>query len=266
MNDISVDERRNKLKKWVTIGGIGVTGLVIAPIIFTAIQGMIGLAIAAGIGFMLVNFAPWFALKISNAKYRAIDAEKVSHVKKVVNAAAENPIETMTNLLQAKRQAFKEFEQNVIQAAAARDTFKTKVEKFTKRYPERAIEFQNQLSRMVDLVSRKKSALQAAQKSLEDGAMKLEEMQAYWEMAKDAIELNKAAGMDTGDQFEKLKSDTAVDSVLESMNTAFAQLEIASALAMEPDDKAVQVPLQLSQTEQTIIDIPAVAIKQHVGR
>ncbi len=266
VNEITVEEKRARLQKYVSIGALGVVGLAVSPVIFLAIGGLVGLAVAAGIGFTLVTFAPVFALKISNAKYRAIDAEKVSHIKKVVNAASENPIETMTNLLQAKREAFKVFEQNVVNAATARDTFKNKVDKFSKRYPERAVEFQNQLSRMVDLVNRKTAALKDAQKSLNDGAMKLEEMQAYWEMSKDAMELNKAAGMDTGDQFEKLKADTAVDAVLESMNRSFAELEVASALAMEPDDKTQQPAVQLTHTSPVTLDIQDVTVKQTVGK
>jgi hypothetical protein len=249
-------EKRDKLKKWATIIGLGVVGLVVAPIIFLTIKGLIGLAIAGAIGFTLVTLAPWFALKVANWKYRLIDAEKVSHIKSVTDAAAENPIETMISLLAAKRVAFETFEQNVITATAARDTFKGKVEKFTQKYPARAPEFQAQLARMVDLVKKKKEALKAAQKSLEDGSLKLEEMQAYWEMSKDAIELNKAAGMDTGDAFEKLKSDTACDAVFESMNLAFAQLEVAAALDVDTVDAATPAPAQLSNSEPVVMEVP----------
>ena len=42
------------------------------------------------------------------------------------------------------------------------------------------------------------------------------------------------AGMDTGDLYEKLKADTAVDAVFDSMNKAFAQLEVAAALDNTP--------------------------------
>lgn len=255
-NQQDIVQKRDKLNTWLKIIGLGVVGLVVAPFIFVAIGGIIGLAVAAAAGFTLIQLAPWFSLKIANWKYRLVDAEKVQHIKKVVNAAAENPIETLTSLLQAKKAAFNTFRQSVEVAAAARDTFKAKVQKFAERYPARAPEFQAQLERMTDLVERKKTALLDAKKSLEDGDIKLEEMKAYWEMSKDAIEANRAAGMDTGDVFEKLKADTACDAVFESMNTAFAQLEVAAALEVDPDDKPAQNTAQLGHSEAMVLDVP----------
>ena len=254
-NQVELAEKHHKLKGWVKVAALGGVGLIVAPVILTAIGGLVGLAVAAGTGFVLVQLAPWFALKVANWKYRLIDAEKVSHVKAVTAAAAENPIETMQNLLTAKKAAFGVFKSSVEQAVTARSNFKTKVEKFKERYPARAPEFEAQLARMTELVERKKVALADAKQSLEDGDMKLEEMKAYYEMSKDAIEANRAAGMETGDAFEKLKADTACDAVFESMNLAFAQLEVAAALDVDPDDKPAQSVAQLSHSEPTVIDV-----------
>jgi len=250
-----IEQKKQKFGGWIKGIALGVVGLLVAPFILLAIGGLLGLAVAAATAFILVQLAPWFALKVANWKYRLIEAEKVEHIKKVTEAAAENPIETLTNLLQQKRVAFKAFEQSVVQAATARDNFKGKVDKFTQRYPHRAAEFQKQLERMVDLVDRKKDALAEAKKSLEDGDMKLEEMKAYWEMSKDAIEANRAAGMDTGDAFEKLKADTACDAVFESMNRAFAELEVAAALDVDSDDKPAQPVAQLGHSEPVVLDV-----------
>jgi molybdopterin converting factor small subunit len=254
-NGIDVIAKRDRLKTWCSIGALGVVGLVVAPFIFVAIGGLVGLAVAAAIGFTLVQLAPWFSLKIANWKYRLIDAEKVSHIKEVVGAASDNPIETLTALLIAKKAAFQVFKASVEQAVTARSNFKTKVEKFKERYPARAPEFEAQLARMTDLVERKKVALNDAKQSLADGDMKLEEMQAYYEMSKDAIEANRAAGMDTGDAFEKLKADTACDAVFESMNMAFAQLEVAAALDVDEDDKPAPSVAQLAHSEPIVLDV-----------
>lgn len=260
-----VEQKKQKFSGWIKLGALAVAGFLVAPFIMLAIGGLLGLAVAAAVGFTMVQLAPWFALKIANWKYRLIDAEKVAHVKAVVGAAAENPIETLTNLLIAKKQAFKEFEAAVTTAVTARSNFKAKVEKFKQRYPARAPEFEAQLARMTDLVERKKKALTEAQKSLEEGDMKLEEMKAYWEMSKDAIEANRAAGMDTGDAFEKLKADTACDSVFESMNMAFAQLEVAAALSDDPVDEPAAAPAQLGHSEPVVLEVP-VTQTQKVSR
>lgn len=248
--------KRDKFSGWVKIAALAAVGLFVAPFIFVAIGGLVGLGIAAAVGFTLVQLAPWFALKIANWKYRLIDAEKVDHIQKVTAAAAENPIETLTALLIAKKGAFNEFKASVTQAVTARENFRSKVEKFKVKYPARAGEFETQLARMTDLVARKKKALGEAQQSLDDGDSKLEEMKAYYEMSKDAIEANRAAGMDTGDAFEKLKADTACDAVFESMNMAFAQLEVAAALDVDADDKPAQSVAQLAHSEPVTLEVP----------
>lgn len=258
-----LEEKKKSLKKWATIGGMGVA-IVLSPILFLLMASGIGLIIAAAIGFVAIQLAPWFALKVANWKYRLEDAEKVSHIKKVTAAAEANPIETLTALLAAKNKAFLVFKAAVEQAVTARSNFKTKVEKFKLKYPARAAEFEAQLARMTDLVERKKRALNEAQQSLEDGAMKLEEMKAYYEMSKDAIEANRAAGMDTGDAFEKLKADTACDAVFESMNAAFAQLEVASALDVDEVAQPAPATAQLGHSEPVVLDVQTSKVRESV--
>lgn len=263
-----IEQKRDKMKNWLSIGGLG-AAVVVAGVFYLfllqALTGMIALAVAGAVGIAMVQLAPVFSLWIANKKYQLTDAVKVAHVKAVTNAAAENPIETLTNLLIAKKSAFNEFKAAVEQAVTARSNFKTKVEKFKQRYPARAPEFEAQLARMTDLVERKKKALAEAQQSLQDGDMKLEEMKAYYEMSKDAIEANRAAGMDTGDAFEKLKADTACDAVFESMNMAFAQLEVAAAIDVEADDKPAQSVAQLGHSEPVVLEVP-VTQTQKVSR
>lgn len=263
-NDI--DARKDKMEKWVTIGSLAVVGLIVSPIIFLTIQGLVGLAIAAAVGFGIVSFTPWFALKVTNAKYRAIDAERVSHLQKVQTAATANPIETMQNMLIQKNKAFVEFRKSVTNAASARDTFKQKCDTFAKKYPARAPEFKKQLDNMVKMVEVKKDALQDAKQMLEAGQLKLEEMQAYWEMSQALQEANQATGMDTGDAFEKLKVDTACDAVFESMNKAFAQLEIAASLEADSDDTTAQPAVQLTHSEPDVLDIPMQVVRETVKR
>lgn len=248
-------EKRDQLAKWLKIAAVGVIGFAVAPFIMLAIKGVVGLAVAAAIAVIVVNLAPWFSLKMANYRYRLVESEKVEHIKKVTDHAAENPIETLTNLLIQKKRAFEEFKVNVEQAVTARETFNAKVEKFSQRYPAGAPTYQKNLEHMTDLVERKKAALTEAKKSLEVGEMKLEEMKAYWEMSKAAIEANRAAGMDTGDAFEKLKADTACDSVFESMNAAFAQLEVAAALEDEQIDNPGDRAAQLGYSEPAVLNV-----------
>lgn len=215
----NIEQKRATYDKWFKIALVALGALIISPIIFLVVKGIVGLVIAGVIGLVVVNFAPVFSMKLANWK-----------VKGVVAEAKENPIETMVNLLQEKKTAYNAFKLSVENAVTAAKTFETKCKEFTQKYPARAHEFIVQVNAMKELVEKKKQALKQAQAMLIDGDNKLEEMRAYWSMSQAAQEANKAAGMSTGDAFEKLKSDTACDAVFESMNRAFAELEVAAAL------------------------------------
>lgn len=241
---MDINQRREKIQKYAGIGLIGLVGLVVSPVIFMAITGLLGLIVAGLIGLTVVTFAPWVAMKFANWR-----------VKAIVSEAKENPIETMVNLLAQKQEAFERFRENVTNAVTARDNFKTKCEQFAKKYPQRATEFNQQLLNMTELVKRKKQALADAQNVLEEGHHKLEEMRAYWEMSQAAQDANRAAGMDTGDMYERLKADTAVDAVFESMNRAFAELEVAATLEVEVIDNNPKLSHNTNTIELTSLQI-----------
>ncbi len=219
MSTLSLAQRKEKIQRWAVIGLIVLAGLIVSPIIFLAIKGIVGLAIAAVLGLTITSFAPVISMKFANWR-----------VKGIMQEAGENPIETMVNLLTEKRKAFETFHENVVAAVGARNSFHQKCQDFAKRWPARAPEFFKQLEAMNVLVERKKQALADAEQAIEAGEHKLDEMRAYWEMSKAAQAANEAAGMDTGDLYEKLKADTAVQAVFDSMNQAFAHVEVAAAL------------------------------------
>ena len=227
--------------------GLGALGaLIISPIIFLVVKGIVGLIVAGVLGLALVNFAPVVAMKFANWK-----------VKAIVGEARQNPIETLTNLLIVKRQAFQEFRTQVTNAATAEKDFAEKVRQFKIQYPARAPEFEGQLQSMHVLVEQKKVALQNAQIAIHQGEDKLKEMQAYWDMSQAAQRANAAANMDTGDLYEKLKADTACDAVFESMNKAFAQVDIASALETAPGIPNISSTLQITQsTANDVVAMP----------
>lgn len=253
MNDLVA--KKERLQTWLKYGTLAVVGLIVSPIIFMTIQGVIGLAIAGLVGLSIISFTPWVTLKFANWKYLAVEHEKVVMQKAVAAAATENPIETLRNVLKQRFDAIEAFDKTVVSATAARNTFKTKLEKFAAQYPQRAPEFEQKYKQLVMRVEQKKKALKEARSSYEAGELKLEEMVAYWEMSKDVIALNEAAGMDTKDIYEKLKTDTAVDAVFDSMNLAFAQLEvdndedISPELAQLSHSKPVTLELQSSTVD-----------------
>mgnify|MGYP006055801867 FL=1 len=216
-----IEQIKSSYDKWVKILLIGAASIIVSPIIFFAVKGAVGLALAAFVGLIIVNAAPVVSMKIANWKVKAITSE-----------AKENPIETMVTLMQEKQLAYNRFKTSVESAVSACLSFEKKCAAFAKSYPDRASEFNNQLQAMQTLVDRKQTALAEAQQMLATGNNKLEEMRAYYEMAQAANDANSAAGMDIGDMYAKLKVDTACDAVFNSMNKVFATLEVEANLAI----------------------------------
>ena len=216
----SNDIRREKIAKYVKWGLVLAGCAIISPVIFLAIKGMVGLAVAGVIGLVWVNLAPVLSMKLANLK-----------IKGIVSEAQQNPIETLQNLLIEKHKAYVTFRDNVTTAATAAKDFASKVEELKRRYPNRAAEFNNQVNAINELIRRKYAALNDAKHSIEEGEEKLDEMKSVWEVSQAAQAANKAANMDINDAYAKLKADTAVDSVMTSMNRAFAELETAAAEA-----------------------------------
>ena len=208
--------------KW----GVGFAAVtVIAPYTFIAVGGLVGLIVAGVLGLVIINGAPWAAMKASNLM-----------VKSIAHEAAENPIETMVNLIHAKKQAFQEFKLAVEIGVTARDDFARKCDDFSRKYPARAAEFQNRLKMMTDRMEDKKRALIDARNAIALADDKLDEMRAYMDMAKSLQAANDKTGLGTGDLYEKMKADIAVDSVYSNVNRAFAQLEVQASLSLDPDD------------------------------
>ena len=69
------EQKRAAYDKWIKVGLIGLFALVVSPIIFMVVKGLLGLLVAATVGLVAVNLAPVVSMKIANWKIKAIVAE-----------------------------------------------------------------------------------------------------------------------------------------------------------------------------------------------
>jgi septal ring factor EnvC (AmiA/AmiB activator) len=228
---------------------------VIAPIALLAIKGILGIAVAGGLGLLGLNVAPVFAQKMSNWKYRALDAETVEHMEKVSNAAAQNPIETLINQSMEKRQASDQFRSAITMFRTEVSNFKTQIDGFAREYPEDVARFQSQLDAMNKLLKFREDRYKQLQVELDNFDSAIKRAQAMWKMSQAAQKMNKLAGMEIGDPFEKIKADSAINSVMTSMNKAFAEME--TALLDNPELQKAK----MSQIENTAEELPTKLLK-----
>jgi hypothetical protein len=153
--------------------------------------------------------------------------------------AAQNPIETLQNDYNRRRQALGFFRDSILNSKASVMAFGDKLDGFKKQFPDDAPKFDAQYQQMVTLLKLKGKKYEEAKSNLALFDGEINRARAIWEMAKAAAEMNKAAGVDTDAFFAQIQTETALDSVQKSLNVAFADLEMSLA-----DETASEKPVK----------------------
>jgi hypothetical protein len=237
MNDLEL--KKNKIMTVVKIVSMVITGFLVAPFVFIAIKGLLGLLIAGVVSFIIINFIPWFALKIANWRLKALKHE-----------ASKNPIETLENQYQLREEALVQFRENITRFHAEVKNFYTRKEEHKQRYPEQGGKFDEQYNQMRQLLDARSRKYVQAQQNLKRFADMIEQKRSEWEVAKAAASMSQAAGM--GEEFiNKLMADTAVESVTTNLNLAFAELETSLL-----DEVASAAPQKVVIESQPVAQLP----------
>lgn len=244
---MNIELKKQRLQKWATVGLVALAALIVSPVIFMVIKGLVGFVVAAVIGLAIVMFTPVIAMKFANWRLQAIKAE-----------SRANPIETLQNQYMEKRQALAKFLDSITAFSTEVKNFEDKVSEFKRKFPDEAPRFQEQLATMKKLLDFRKSRFKQAKAELDLFDSAIQRAEAMWNMSQAAQEMNKLAGMQTGDPFEKIKQDAAIDSVYSSMNKAFADLETALL------DTAEQPKLEYQPTQMIDVTPAKVQVQARV--
>ncbi len=240
MNLSELNQKRKRLTKWTQIGLL-VVALIAAPIVFLIIQGIVGLAVAGVLGLAVVSFAPAVSLKFANWKLQAIKAE-----------ATKNPVETLQNVYAERLAQKSAFKVKITNFRAKVATFADKVEGFKERYPQDVDKFEQQLAQMQKLLNRREQKYVKVSGDLEKFAGVIQRADAIWQMGLAAAEMNAAAGEFDGEQmYERIKVETALDSIQDSMNLAFSEMESDLMAGDDIYDQPKQIELQ----EANVIEV-----------
>ena len=222
--------KQDRLEKLVKIGVVLVACAVVGPLAYLAIKGIVGLAVFGLLAFIGYNAAPVIALNVANAKYRALDEENISHIKKVVQTAAENPIETATAQSHAYKARAAKYLEGITAYSTEVNNFETMTAEFAKKYPETAPRYKEQLATMKKALAYKNDKYRELIENIKLMDDKIQFLTANWKMSQALIKVNALGGVDSGDPMEQLKADAAIDAVVNSINRAFAEMD-ASVLA-----------------------------------
>jgi hypothetical protein len=251
-NEIDVVRQKQKIVTLVKVGMFVLTGFVVAPAIFVAIKGMVGLAVAAVAGLFMINVTPAIADAFANWRLKLIKAE-----------AGRNPIETLQIDFGKRQDALHRFKDAINTFSASVMNFSDKLEGFRVQFPQDSEKFDSQLAKMKKLLEIRRNRYKEAEAAVKQYAAEIDRAKAIWDMGLEAAKMNAAAGMTEEDFMQKIKVETALDSVTKSMNSAFAELE--TSLEEEEGDKPMinGKPLELSGPSGQVIDAIPVKRKSH---
>lgn len=227
--------------------GLGVA-LGVAPVIFLAIKGLVGLMVAGTVGLLGVNLAPVLAMKLANWKLRLLKGE-----------ARDNPIPTLENQLLERQAALAAARAQLQTAIAQIDSFVDKARDFAAHNPTAAPRWLERAERAVQLREQKKLALRTAAETVAAFKDEVERARTEWSLVEAEQAMSRSLDATRSDPMQQLLERTAIDSVRDRMNRAFASLETELVLDL-------QAPLQ-PQTLLTPISPaqPAPTFARHAG-
>lgn len=220
---MDIDPKKLRLAagvKWA----LGLAGAVlIAPVVFLAVKGLVGLALAAIVGLAMVNFAPVLSMKFANWKLRGMKDE-----------ARTNPIETRQNLAIKARERIAAAEIALTEFSTEVRNFADEVTALSKTQPDDAKDFAEQLANLRLLMQRKQDGLTAARLSADDFEAATARAARKWKVAQSAIRMQRLAGAAADDAMNKILAEESLDAVQSAMNRALAELDTAIAMSSQP--------------------------------
>lgn len=222
LNSTDIEKKRKNFEMALKVVAIGVIGFMVSPFIFVAIHGIVGMAIAAGIGVTAVNIAPAFIAMAANWRIKALKA-----------VAAANPIETLENVYAQKQKALSDMRDNIQQSHACLIDLYNQIQEHDQAYPGKPSQWLDKYTKMKQLVEMRGRKYKQAQVALAQFNDQIAEKRSDWKIAQTMLKAGQLANV--GQDFQsKLMQDTALTTVQGALDLAFADLE-TSLLDAQPD-------------------------------
>lgn len=226
MND-KAELKRKRIEAAVKIAVVLGVSFLVAPFIFIAIKGMLGLLVAAAIGVTAVNFAPIVAHRLAVWRLKALKLE-----------ASQNPIETLELQLKDRAEALDKTRDNIRQFYAVVQKVRSEIDEHNQKYPGRTSQYEERYQKMLALLQLRSDLYKKAKGELAKFSDFVDEQRSDWKVAQSMAEANKLANV-AEDFQSKLMQNTAIETIQMGLNTAFADLEVS----LLDEDKAPAVEI-----------------------
>ncbi|HEY8994088.1 MAG TPA: hypothetical protein VIM71_05470 [Lacunisphaera sp.] len=233
MNQPVINDPRARL--WGNVakyGALLVAGFLVAPYIWVAIGGLIGLIVAVGVIIAAWMVRPVVFSFAANMRLKLIKAE-----------AAKNPVETLQNDLKDKAKALSDRKDAIEKLNSQIRTFSDKVDEIRASYgPEDAgyLKLSRDLADLRRVYAHRCEKWKEAREQLKLYEEEIKRANMIWEAAQAAAAARETSGLTEDEFYAKLRAETAFDAIQKSYNDALASLD--TAMLEGPSADAITIP------------------------
>jgi hypothetical protein len=213
-------------------GALLVAGFLVAPYIWVAIGGLIGLIIAVGVILAAWMVRPVVFSFAANMRLKLIKAE-----------AAKNPVETLQNDLKDKAQALSDRKDAIEKLNSQIRTFGDKVDEIRASYGAEDAGYLKLSRDLVDLrrvYAHRCEKWKEAREQLKLYEEEIKRANMIWEAAQAAAAARETSGLTEDEFYAKLRAETAFDAIQKSYNDALASLD--TAMLEGPSADTITIP------------------------
>ncbi|HEX2851799.1 MAG TPA: hypothetical protein VHO24_01080 [Opitutaceae bacterium] len=219
-------------------GALLVAGFLVAPYIWIAIGGILGLIVA-----IVVILAAWMVRPVvfsmaANLRLKLIKAE-----------ASKNPVETLQNDLKEKAQALGNRKEAIETLNSQIRTFSDKVDEIKASYgAEDAgyLKLSRDLADLRRVYAHRCDKWREARDQLKLYEEEIKRANMIWEAAQAAAAARETSGLTEDEFYAKLRTETAFEAIKKSYNDALASLD--TALLEGPSTATITLPAGAAKT------------------
>jgi chromosome segregation ATPase len=207
-------KRWGNFAKYAAILGVG---FVVAPYVWIAIGGLLGLGAVGALFGATWMLRPWVYAKAANIRLALVKSE-----------ARKNPVETLENDLRDKNVALDERKTQIEKLNAQIRNFADKLDDIGDKYGKQDsgyLKLAGDLSDLRRVYKHRCEKWNEARKQLVRYSEEIDRAKMIWDAANAAAAARETSGLTEDEFFAKLKTDTAFDSIQTSYNEALASLD-----------------------------------------
>jgi hypothetical protein len=232
MNQPVINDPRARL--WgnvVKIAAVLIGGFIIAPYVWVAVGGLIGLGLGVAIIVLTWMLRHWFFAVAANLRLKLIKAE-----------AARNPVETLQEeyrkemvRLDERKTAIESLKAHILQ-------FEDKTAEMEAKYPNdpTVVKFKRDIATLNRIYENRCALWRKAREELSRFKEEIDRGDVIWKTAQAAAAAHEASGLSEEDFFSRLRKETAFDAIKLSYNQSIASLD--SAMLEAPQMEVVELP------------------------